>query len=255
MASFGQQLRKSHGNTGMTKEDLAQVNKSKHVKPERVPDIAWHSQTLDWQSAERLNLHAVAWSAVAHGKPATAIPATIRAFLRSQADALSDIGTVRLACGDYESAARSQQEALELYEVLGDRLGEANALTHLGTVQQMNGAHDEAKASLDRAVVLYKGLGDASGEAEALNNLGELALRTAEHSRARELHERALAIATRIAAAREQARAHEGIGRSYLAEGQAELGETSVCLAVQIYQQMGSPHATRAAKLLRCRGR
>jgi tetratricopeptide (TPR) repeat protein/transcriptional regulator with XRE-family HTH domain len=172
-----------------------------------------------------------------------------------EADALSDIGTVRLACDDYDGAARSQQQALGLYRVLGDRLGEANALTDLGTVLQMSGAHDEAKASLDRAVVLYRGLGDASGEAEALNNLGELALRTTDHGRARELHERALAIATRIAAPREQARAHEGIGRSYLAEGQVELGETSVRQAVQIYEQIGSPHARRAAKLLPGQGK
>jgi len=172
-----------------------------------------------------------------------------------EADALSDIGTVRLACGDYDSAARSQEMALGLYKVLGERLGEANALTHLGTVQQMSGDHQGAKTSLDRAVVLYKALGDASGEAEALNNLGELALRTTDHSRARDLHDRALAIATKIAAPREQARAHEGIGRSYLAEGQTELGETSVRQAVRIYEQIGSPHAARAAKLLRSHGK
>ena len=379
------------------------ATKSKHVKPEHAPDISGRPQALAWLSAERLNLHAVAGSAAAHGKPvhAGAIPAAMHTFLRSQghweqamtlhhsaievareigtkqaearaltdlgdmqyltddyqgaeaslraalqmcaelddrlgqadalrelgavqlargehdaageslaralekymslsdqigeadalrelgavqqacghyqdaaacldralklyrtlddklgeADALSDIGTVSLASGDYDSAARSQRQALGLYQVLGDRLGEANALANLGTVQQMGGAHDEAKASLDRAVVLYRGLGDASGEAEALNNLGELALRTAGHSRARDLHERALAIATRIAAPREQARAHEGIGRSYLAEGQGELGETSVRQAVQIYQQIGSPHATRAAKLLRGQGK
>jgi tetratricopeptide (TPR) repeat protein/transcriptional regulator with XRE-family HTH domain len=172
-----------------------------------------------------------------------------------EADALSDIGTVRLACGDYDSATRSQQQALRNYQMLGDRLGEANALTHLGTVQQMSGAHAEAQASLDRAVELYQGLGDQSGEAEALNNLGELALRTTDYGRARELHGRALAIATTITAPREQARAHEGIGRSYLSEGDLELGETSVRQAVQIYQQIGSPHATRAAKLLRGHGK
>ncbi len=175
--------------------------------------------------------------------------------LLGEADALSDIGTVRLACGDYDSAIRSQQQALRHYQVLGDRLGEANALTHLGTVQQMSGAHEEAKISLDRAVELYQGLGDQSGEAEALNNLGELALRTGDHERARDLHSRALTIATQIAAPREQARAHEGIGRSYLSEGQQELGETSVRQAVQIYQLIGSPHATRAAKLLRGQGK
>src|SRR4029077_392431 len=107
------------------------------------------------------------------------------------------------------------------------------------------GAHAEAQASLDRAVELYQGLGDQSGEAEALNNLGELALRTGDHERARELHEHALVIATKITAPREQARAHEGIGRSYLSEGDLERGETSVRQAVQIYQQIGSPHATR----------
>jgi tetratricopeptide (TPR) repeat protein/transcriptional regulator with XRE-family HTH domain len=383
--------------------DAGKVTKSKHVKPEHAPEISGRPEALAWLSAERLNLHAVAGSAAAHGKPAhaAAIPAAMHTFLRSQghweqamtlhhsaievareigtkqaearaltdlgdmqyltddyqgaeaslrmalhmcteledrlgqadalrelgavqlargehdaageslaralekymslsdligeadalrelgavqqargryqeatasldralalyrklgdrlgeADALSDTGTVRLACGDYDGAARSQQEALGLYQVLGDRLGEANALTYLGTVQQMSGAHDDAKASLDQAVLLYQRLGDKSGEAEALNNLGELALRTTDHSQARDLHERALAIATRIAAPREQARAHEGIGRSYLAEGEAELGETSVRQAVQIYQQIGSPHATRAAKLLRDHGK
>jgi tetratricopeptide (TPR) repeat protein len=213
----------------MTQEELAgasgpgragPVMKSKHVKPEHTPDVAGRSEAIAWLSA----VHAAA------------IPAAMHTFLRSQ--------------GRWYQAMTLHHSAIEVAREIGAKQVEARALTELGTVQQMSGAHDEAKESLDRAVLLYEGLGDASGEAEALNNLGELALRTADHSSARDLHERALEIATRIVAPREQARAHEGIGRSYLAEGEIELGETSVRQAVQIYQQIGSPHATRAAKLL-----
>jgi tetratricopeptide (TPR) repeat protein/transcriptional regulator with XRE-family HTH domain len=165
-----------------------------------------------------------------------------------EAETLSQVGLVQLADGDYKGAVASQQQAVELFGLLGDRLGEANALAELGNAQHKSGAVEQANATLDRARLLFSDLGDRSGEAKALNNLGELARTSGDPARSQD---RALTIAAAVAAPHEEARAHEGIGQSCLARGWIEQGEASIRRAVQIYLKMGSPHAERAATLLR----
>ena len=62
--------------------------------------------------------------------------------------------------GDYPAAAASQQQALELFRDLGDRLGQASALNELGIVQQLTGDYPAAAASHQQALELFRDLGE-----------------------------------------------------------------------------------------------
>ena len=98
---------------------------------------------------------------------------------------------------------------------------------------------------------MFSSLGNLLGQAEALNRLGELSLRTSATGQARDQHTRALAIARDISAAPEEARALEGIGNSYLRDGNASQAAAHLQQALTIYHHVGAPGAERIQETLR----
>jgi len=98
-----------------------------------------------------------------------------------QANALTDLGTVRQLTDDYAGAARDLEQALGIFRDLGDRLGQANALTNLGTVRRVTGDFPGAARDLEQALVISRDLGDRLGQANALTDLGIVRRLTADY--------------------------------------------------------------------------
>ena len=168
--------------------------------PRHAPDFSERADAVRWMDDERLNLQAVTEYADQNAQRgyAIAIPAAMRAYLRSQghwnqaldlyrtareaarqsgdglseADALAEMGPILRMTGDYPAAAHTLTLAFEQYDALGDRLGQASALHDLGAVQAQTGNLSAAVGSLDRCLDLFRGLGDQKGQAGALNYLG-----------------------------------------------------------------------------------
>jgi len=84
-----------------------------------------------------------------------------------------------------------------------------------------------------------------------LNDLGELSSRTAATGQARDHHNQALVIAAEIGAPLQEARALEGIGYSYLEDGNPAQAAVHLQRALAIYQRIGSPRAQRVKETLR----
>jgi tetratricopeptide (TPR) repeat protein len=91
-----------------------------------------------------------------------------------QANALSDLGTVRRLTGDFLGAAKAAEEALGIYRNLGDRLGQANALSDRGDIRRLTGDFPGASQALEQAQGIYRDLGDRLGQANALKDLGDI---------------------------------------------------------------------------------
>jgi tetratricopeptide (TPR) repeat protein/transcriptional regulator with XRE-family HTH domain len=89
-----------------------------------------------------------------------------------QANALNNLGDMRRLIGDYPAAARDLEEALGIYRDIGDRLGQANVLTNLGIMRRLIGDYPAAARDLEEALGIYRDIGDRLGQAMALNNLG-----------------------------------------------------------------------------------
>jgi tetratricopeptide (TPR) repeat protein len=117
-------------------------------------------------------------------------------------------------------------------------------------VQQETGDYPAAAINHQQALALFDDLGNLLGQAEALNRLGELSLRTSAAAQARDHHTRALAIARDISAAPEEARALEGIGNTHLQEGNAGQATAHLLQALTIYQRVGAPAARRVQQTL-----
>ena len=135
--------------------------------PAAVPDLTGRTQALAWARAERDTLLACLDQATAAGQHARVVvlTAATASLLRqdgpwtsaitrhaaaiqaarhlgdrlTQANALNDLGDVRLLTGDHRGAAEALEEALDIYRDIGNRLGQASSLTYLGDVWQLIG--------------------------------------------------------------------------------------------------------------------
>jgi len=111
-----------------------------------------------------------------------------------QANALNSLGAVWRQMDDYPGAAHDLGRALGIYRDLGDRLGQANVLTDHGIARQVAGDYRAAAQDLEQALVIFDNLGDRLGQANALNYLGTVRRQTGDYPGAIQTHGRALDI-------------------------------------------------------------
>ncbi|HEY3867216.1 MAG TPA: tetratricopeptide repeat protein [Actinocrinis sp.] len=168
-----------------------------------------------------------------------------------QAQALNALGCAHFETGDFSRAAEEQKRALELYREMGHRLGQARALNDSGRVYHHHtGDHTGAIEAHTQALALFREVGDRQGEAEALNCWATVLTATGDPSQARRHHRIALNIARTIALPIDTANALEGIGLSFLHEGQKDLAVSYLNQASEVLQQLATPGLRRIQQLL-----
>jgi tetratricopeptide (TPR) repeat protein len=157
---------------------------------------------------------------------------------------------MRYRRGEYETATRNLTRGLELYIVLGVRMGQANALTGLGIVQHQRGEYDMATHHLTRGLQLYTALSCRNGVAETLTNLGDLALDYPHAGDSRGYFSQALTIARETGAVVLEAHALSGQARCLLRT--ANIDEAIVLLrqAHALYQSLRVPEAAEIRSML-----
>ena len=96
--------------------------------------------------------------------------------------------------GDYAAAIRQGQQALAVFEPLGQREPMAHAATVVGSAHRYLGDRAAARRSFQAAMDLRASAGDRRGVSVALNNMALLEVDDGELARARELFEQALVI-------------------------------------------------------------
>lgn len=244
-----------------------------YAVPEQAPLMAAREDAAAWLEAERLNLHAIARSAAAHGRPghAVAISAGMHEFFRShghwgealalhrtaadaarqgglepaEARALTDLGEMQHLTDDYPAAAASLHRALELYRRQRDELGEARALGRLGTVLLAIGDSAAALDRLNAALALYRGLGDGHGEAGSLGEagtlteLGSLQYLTGDYEAAAASQARALALYRELGDRLGEANALTDLGTVQYLTGDYGAAAASQARALALYREQG----------------
>jgi tetratricopeptide (TPR) repeat protein/DNA-binding XRE family transcriptional regulator len=196
--------------------------KAASAKPAAVPALADYDQALAWSRAERANLIACLDHATGTGQHARVIALTagLAGLLRQDgptawavtrhatavraaqllgdrpghANALTDLGDMRIWNGDIPDAVRDLEEALGISREIGYRHGQSRALTHLAGVRRGTDDLPGAARYLEEALGIYRELGDRLGQATALTNLGNVRRHTGDHSGAARDLEEALGI-------------------------------------------------------------
>jgi tetratricopeptide (TPR) repeat protein len=113
---------------------------------------------------------------------------------RLAADTIQALGDVHQMLSEYEAARGRYEEALPIYQTIGDRLGEANTIQALGDVHQMLDEYEAARGRYEEALPIYQTIGARLGEANTIKALGDVHQRLSEYEAARGRYEEALSV-------------------------------------------------------------
>lgn len=244
------------------------------VPPVHAPELQSRDEALAWMDAQSVNLRAAVSFAATHGQTAhaIAIPAAMTGYLLARsrwtegitvhlialtaadeagnraasANALSDLGRLRLMTGDL-AAARNLTQAAAIQRGLGNRVGEANALAALGGLQHSTGEFKSATRNLNRALRLYRDCADLAGEARTRYDLGVVQYNTGHYP---------AAVTSFRAALRMFRHYPDRLGQadaiSYLAAIDRETGQyisaaANMTTALGIYRDLGDRHEEAGA--------
>ena len=97
------------------------------------------------------------------------VPPAVRARV------LEGLGVLAYMQSDYPSARAAGEEALAIWQALGERSGTAWMLHLRGRVAYETGDYSRAESTYDQALGMYRQLGDSHGIADMLNVLGIIA--------------------------------------------------------------------------------
>ena len=145
--------------------------------------------------------------------------------------ALNKMGEVYQATGQPQRALELIEQALALFQEVGDRTGEATTLNNMAAVYQTTGQPQRALELYEQALPLRREVGDRNGEAITLNNMGEVYRATGQSKRALELYEQALPLRQEVGDRNGEAMTLNNIAVVYLSTGQPKL-------ALELYEQV-----------------
>lgn len=140
--------------------------------------------------------------------------------VRTRAETLLELGWADSEAGELERAFARFNEALPLWEKLGDPAGQARTLTALGRALTFRGELQNALEHHRRALRIADAAGDVETQAVAHNNIGYFHESLGQHERALEPFERALAGFTATGN-----RAGQAVTIQYVGNVRAALGE------------------------------
>jgi CHAT domain-containing protein/Tfp pilus assembly protein PilF len=110
----------------------------------------------------------------------------------SEAITLSNIGGVYADLGDKQQAFTYYKQALPSLRAVADRRGEATTLNNIGLVYSDLGEKQQALTYYNQALPLYRAVGDRGGEATTLNNIGLVYSNLGEQQQALKYYNQAL---------------------------------------------------------------
>jgi tetratricopeptide (TPR) repeat protein len=162
---------------------------------------------------------------------------------KGEADATNLLGLATKRDGKWDDARLHFQNALELYDSVGDEIGAAIVRTNLGATEceDPNGDKDSAKQLLREALQVRRRHGDERGVAEVLNNLGVLAQETNHFEEAERYYEEALPYERKLQNTNGVARVLYNL--SEIAEARSDYARAVRCAVASAYlfNDIGSP--------------
>ncbi|MBC1238372.1 CHAT domain-containing tetratricopeptide repeat protein [Nostoc sp. 2RC] len=114
------------------------------------------------------------------------------------------------------------EQALPLYQKIGDRSSEAFTVAHLGKIYSDLGQQQKALFYLNQALLLRRQIGDKMGETITLNNIGSVYSDIGELQKALDFFHQALLIKREIKDKTGEARIINNIGNVYINSGEEQ---------------------------------
>jgi predicted ATPase/class 3 adenylate cyclase len=159
-----------------------------------------------------------------------------------RARALVGAGVLMGNTGDLSTGRRRFEEALRLYERLGDAWGIAHVTLNLGAITGEEGDLEHAQRLFEESAGAFTVLGDEHWALWATRMVAFMCFERGDRARARELHEE---VVRRARAAGDNSMAATSLGAlaEYdLYEGQASRALPMLVESTRIYQELGDPY-------------
>ena len=129
---------------------------------------------------------------------------------------LSTLSLARLQAGDSDGAVTAEQEALQIFRGLGDRLGEAIGLLHLGEIGLAQTEYAPARLHLDSCLLIARAIKNQEVEGACQLALGEVSFAKGDATDARRWFTRSLTVCCEAADKRGEANAIWWLGKTDL---------------------------------------
>ncbi len=161
--------------------------------------------------------------------------AQTQAERKAEADRLLEQGREQFNPNQFREALQSFQQALEIYQEIGDLKGEADSLNNLGLVYLNLGEYQKAIEYYQQSLPVFQQIGNHKGEANSLNNLGLVYSNLGEYQKVLELYEQVLEKVVAIHGEQhpQVTEVLQKIGKVYEIQGEYSK-------AIEIYQQVDS---------------
>jgi predicted ATPase/DNA-binding winged helix-turn-helix (wHTH) protein len=141
--------------------------------------------------------------------------------------------------GDYASAQNNFERSLACWHLLSDRLAIARCLHNLANVVKVRGDYPRARWALGEATEIFESLGDRSGAAWSINQQGDIARATGDMVVARGLYARALSAFREVGDAWGSARSLTDLGYIDCEQGNHLAGHAAFSEAMEIFAGLG----------------
>jgi signal transduction histidine kinase len=136
-------------------------------------------------------------------------------YKKGLADSLKIRGWFELQRSNYMLAKDFSEQALILFEELGDRKSKGQSLNSLGNVYHRLSDYAKAMSYFNQSLKVYQEIHDREGEADSLNNLGMVFFELPDYAKALAYFEQSLKIRQEIGILIGQAAIMTNIGNAY----------------------------------------
>ena len=153
-----------------------------------------------------------------------------------EAIALNYLGISYDFLGKLQIALGYHRRALQLRQALRDSAGEAQSLNNIGVIQLGLGEPHKALYYDNQALNLRKALGDKRGEANALNNIGTVYTNLGDPQKALDYHSKALQLRRSLDDVRGVAESLNNIGTCYKDLGENQKAMNHYAQALPLWQ-------------------
>lgn len=161
---------------------------------------------------------------------------------RGAADALMQVARATLAAGRREEVLVPLGDVLAYYRLTGNRYGEAEALNLMAVARGHRGEYEATKELFRAALEINRELGNLRGESKAQCNLGENCFQQGRYAQARSHFEEAMRLAEQAGARREVGIIHQNIGNVWCALGRPELAISCYQKSLGYCRSLGNPY-------------
>jgi tetratricopeptide (TPR) repeat protein len=173
----------------------------------------------------------------------------------AEGSALGNLGSANLVIGEIRHAIDLFEQALTIFREFNDRRAEEMVLGNLGIAYKNLGETQRAIEFHEKRLVIAREIGDRYGEGQTLGNLGNAYFTIGQTRYAKEFYEQGLIITREIGDRFGEGSMLLNIGLALNELGDRVEGIAHAEAALEIYEQIESPHAERAhAVIARWRG-